>query len=179
MDDKEFLRFCYDEHKAELGQCDAIYQRAGFVLTAQTIVGGAVMALGNAGAFGQLFTRMDVFLYYMCAGLSIVGVLGSVIFLFMAVCPRRYPNLAPMTQWKKWKEEGQGTGTDGSGTTAWDSVVKCMTDRICEAQEVNAVKNENRRKAYKRAIVAIGVALFLMCAQGIFRFILQVEGILK
>jgi hypothetical protein len=179
MDDKEFLKFCYDEHKAELGQCDAIYQRAGFVLTAQTIVGGAVIALGNAGAFGQVFTRIDVFLYYISGGLSLVGVLVSVFFLFRGVCPRRYPNLAPMTQWKKWKEECQGTSNDGSGTTACDGVVKSMTDRICEAQEVNARTNENRRKSYRNAIVAIGVALFLMCAQGLFRFILQVEGFLK
>jgi hypothetical protein len=179
MDDKEFLNICYDQHKAELGQCDSFYQRAGFVLTAQTIVGGAVMALGNAGAIGQLFTRIDVFLYYFSAGLSIIGVLASVLYLFKGVCPRSYPNLATMAQWKNWRQECQATTIGGSGTPACDAVVKSLTDKICEAQEQNAVTNEKRRKAFRNAIVLVGVALCLMCSEGLFRFILQVEGILK
>jgi hypothetical protein len=175
MEDKEFFTLCYDQYKNELYQADNIIQRAGLILSAQAIIGGAAIALGRADAFSQFFTRLDVFFFYTAGGLALACVLVSATFLFIAVCPRGYPALAPMKDWESWRKSLCGTTSAPPDKEVLESLIK----KSCESQAANAASNERRRTAFKRAIIAVGVAMLLMSAEAVFRFILQVEGILK
>jgi hypothetical protein len=175
MEEKDFFTLCYDQYKNELSQADSIIQRGGLILNAQAIVGGAAIALGRAEAFSQFITRLDVFIYYTAAGLALASVLVSAAFLFYAVCPRGYPALAPMKEWESWRKGHCGNAIARPDKETLESLIR----KTCESQAVNAASNERRRKAFGRAIIVVAVAMLLMSVEAVFRFILQVEGILK
>jgi len=179
MNDKEFLDLCYDQYKYELEHCEAIYQRAGFVLTAQSVVAGATIYLGTAEAFEKLFTRIDVFFFYAAAALSLLLIVISVTFLFMAVCTRQYQALAPMAKWQNRRKELCGTETSQDSTLQQSQFIQDITERVCEADAQSKTNNEKRMTMFRISLVAVGVSMVLMCIEAVFRFILQVEGIVR
>ena len=179
MTDEEFFDICYDQYKSELEHCEAIYQRAGFVLTAESIVAGAVIALGSAEPFGKCFTTIEVCSYYLFASLSLLLVMVSVICLFFAVCPRKYSALAPLREWQRRRKEllsSQGPAGTNSGKSQF---VEEITTRVCESDATSKHTNEKRRQTFKISLLTVGLAMLFMCLEAVCRFVLQVEGLVK
>jgi len=179
MTDKEFFDICYDQYKSELEQCEAIYQRAGFVLTAESIVGGAAIVLGSAEPFGMFFKRIDVTAYYLLAAASLLLVMISVTCLFFSVHPRKYPALAALEEWQKRRKQLL-SAQSATGTASGESqFVEEITTRVCESDVSSKVTNEKRRRMFKFSLLTVGLATLFMCLEAVFRFVLQVEGFIK
>jgi hypothetical protein len=91
MNDKDFFDFAHGQYQADFDLSTALYPRAGIILTAQVVLGGAILSLGRHDLFRRLFERVDVFLYYVFAGVAVVFLILAVSKLIQTLFPREYP----------------------------------------------------------------------------------------
>ncbi len=65
---RDFYDLCYDQYKLEIDHADQIYQRAGVLLIVLPVLCGAAISVSRIDLLPRLFTRVDLFIYYIAAG---------------------------------------------------------------------------------------------------------------
>lgn len=165
MTDDEFRAFCYDQYKLSLSQNDELYRRAGLLLTALTVLGGATMALFDRHLLPDLLNTvrplywLTLRLYLAFLALAGVALVVSVIVLILTLLPRRYFEIAPLKAWLGWRDEyRQQLGSVDSlqpdhrsaavAQATHDAVVRMLS----EAQGNNSRLNSVRLRWFRRSV---------------------------
>ena len=178
---KEFYDLCYDQYKVSMRETDQIYQRVSFVLLVLTILGGITVKLGRIDIFDQLFTRVDVFLYYLSSLISYCMLMISILCVVLFALPRRkkYQNLGSMKAWKEWRDDyDEWLKKDNNDSTALDQVmIKKITKKLADAQANNAPINEKRRQYFHKSVLIASLTMVPIIIQASFYLILKIQGV--
>ncbi len=181
---KEFYELCFNQYELEMKEAEGIYQRAGVMLIVIPILSAVVIKVGRIDILNQLFTRVDIFIYYFTTLSAIVALAISVVCLFLCIYPCKYKTLANMNFWKEWRDEYQGylkrknNQADSSNEDELDiATFENIRQKIIEAQPVNAEINEKRSKAFKRSMLMAVIALAAIVLQATFYLILKIQGV--
>jgi len=182
MNHKEFFDFCYNQYRLEIEHSEAIYRKGAFLLTSQAVLGGMAYSLSNVKYVEDLlyvqdlFTRIDVLLYYTSTAAAFALVALSVIYMLKAVLPRPYPGIGVMPEWVEWREKMIcHIKSQSDGQKNLDCLFAQFVVRLAGVQKDSALKNESRRQKIRSAIIYASLALGCIALQGMFLFILRVR----
>jgi hypothetical protein len=181
MNEREFYELCYDQYKHEQNQTDAIYQRAGILLTSLPILGAAAYKLGRPELLPQCLTDLAVFLHLLGAAGAFGCLAVSGVFLVISICPRSYQSLPPMAEWDAWRqkyrEDLSKEGKEPDGEVLGNECLKLLTEKVVAAQSDYSRKNEIRRTSFQAAIISASIAMGAITVEGLFHLLLYYKGI--
>jgi hypothetical protein len=178
---KDFYELCYRQYEFEMKETDQIYQRVSFVLVFLSLLGTIIVKLGRIDIFGQMFTRVDIFLYYLFIVVAFLCLASSVTFGILFILPRKgkYKTIASMNLWQKWrkdyKEYLEKSGNQDEKTD--DALLHEITDKLAEAQANNAPINEKRRQYFYRCVLMSSLGIIPVSMQALFYLLLKLQGI--
>ena len=175
---QEFYKFCYDQYKIELDEAEKLYQKIGIMLIVLPVLASVIVKLGRVYLFGLLFTRIDVFIYYLasCASLLLVGV--SIGYAISCVYPRKYKRLENLQEWQEWKEKYEKYIKDADKKETIDeAMMRDICPRLAGAQTKNAPINEKRRQYFQKSVRAASIATVPIGIQAVFYLLLKIQGV--
>jgi len=178
---KDFYELCYRQYEFEMKETDQIYQRVSFVLVFLSLLGAIVYKLGRIDIFNQIFTRVDVFLYYLSVLVGVLTVGASVVFGVLFVLPRKgkYKTIASMKLWQKWRDDydkylKESGSEDEEVNTA---LLREITEKLAEAQANNAPINERRRQYFYRCVLMASLATVPISMQAFLYLLLKFQEV--
>lgn len=180
---RDFYELCYDQYKNEMAEAESLYQKAGIMLIVIPLIGSLMAALGRLDLLNHLFTRIDVFIFYLSFTVATSALAVSTFFVFLFVCPRSdYKTLASMDVWQNWRKEYKEFLEKQKQTHKSDDAIDvAMFENICprlaEAQPTNSKINEKRRKNFQRSVKTAAVAMAATGIQALFALFLNIQGI--
>ncbi|MDP6636150.1 MAG: hypothetical protein QGG42_14720 [Phycisphaerae bacterium] len=182
MNDEKFFEICFGQYRYEQQQADAIYQRAGILLTALPIIGAIAYKLGRPDLIPIWFSRVDIFLYLTAVTAAFGAVGTGTVFTILCICPRkRYGTLTLMQSWENWRNEYRekldDKGNPPSEKEIGEGCLQRMKERILEAEKSHAALNERRRQYFKYTIFSIGAATAAIAFEAFFHMLLYLQGI--
>ncbi len=175
-----FYHLCYDQYKLELQEADKLYQKGIIMLLVLPILGTVVARLGRIDLIGEMFVRVDVFLYYLFLCSAFFFFVVSVVYTVLCVCPRSdYKRLGAIIKWKKWREDYEKYLSDkpDSEKSVDDAMVEKICSNLAEAQTVNAPLNEKRRRHFKKSVQTVALGLISVLSAGLFYLLLRIQGV--
>jgi hypothetical protein len=179
---KVFYELCYRQYEFEMKETDQIYQRVSFVLVFLSLLGTIIFKLGKTDIFKQIFTRVDVFLYYLFIGVAIILLYSSVIFGILFILPRKgkYKTIASMNMWQKWRNDySEYLKQSGEQEEKLDdALLHEITDKFAEAQANNAPINERRRQYFYRCVLMAALGIIPVSLQAFLYLLLKLQGII-
>ena len=183
MNDKDFYTFVCDQYKAAFELSNAMYTRAGVILTAQVVLGGAAISLGRYDLVRRLFDRVDIFDYHMFALGAIVCVGLAIAQLIRTVLPRDYPKVVDMAAWRKWREDYSAdlkrtnpADQQANAETHASACLNGMLDRLIPATDNANQLNQERLLCLQRSIRLTAFGVAALAGQAVLAFILKVQG---
>lgn len=181
---KEFYELCYRQYEYELNETDQLYQRLSFVLVILSLLGTIIYKLGRIDIFNQLFTRVDVFLYYVCIVSCLLCLVCSTTFAILFAIPRKrkYKTIASMNLWQKWLNDYHEyiehiKKSDITNEKIGDALFHEITSKLAEAQSINAPINEKRRQYFYYSILIATTGFIAVFIQAFFYLLLKLQGI--
>lgn len=175
---RDFYELCYDQYKTELDEADKLYQKVGVMLIVLPVLSSVVVKLGRADLFGQLFTRVDVFIYYLASCLSLLLIAVSVVFAILCVCPRKYKRLGDLGGWQDWKEKYEEyIKKTKANETVDEAMMKEICPRLADAQTKNAPINEKRRQYFQKSVLVASFTTVPIAIQALFYLLLKIQGV--
>lgn len=178
---KEFFELCYRQYEFEMKETNQIYQKVSIVLVFLSILGTLIYNLGRIDIFTQLFSRVDVFLYYLFIMISLLLLGVSVFFAVLFILPRKkkYMTITSMKLWQKWRndyalyQKQTGSESEEMGIAFFQEI----TDKLVEAQANNAPLNEERRQHFYRCVLIASIAVIPVSLQALFYFLIKLQGV--
>ena len=182
MNDEKFFEICFDQYRYEQNQADAIYQRAGILLTALPILGAIAYQLGRPDLVLIWFTRVDICVYLTAGAIAFIALAVGGTFTLLSICPRKqYKSLPPMQAWEDWRnkyrKDFDGKDKPSDEKAIGEASLQHMKEKVLEAEKTYALLNEKRRKYFQYAIFSIGVATAGVALQAFFHMLLYLQGI--
>ena len=184
MDDKQFFEFAYDEYKADLALALSLYQRAGILLTAEVVLGGAAASLCRLDLLPRWSERTDILLMQVASAAVILCLMAGVTFLFAAAWPRDYPKLTKIVFWRQWRKEYWSTlveddskAEERNREALANATLEALVDRLADAQGVAAYTNQRRLQAFRWGTCCLALAVVALCVQSGFALLLKLKGI--
>ncbi len=182
--ERSFYELCYDQYTREKDETEGIYRRAGILLTALPILGAVTYGLGRTDLVPRLFTRVDVFLYYLAVLAAWLALATSVFFLVRSILLRTYSSLAPMKKWHGWIEEyrrkfpNEGKDlSDEDKSVIGAELIRSLIPLLADAQTHCSENNEHRRKLLKTAFSAAAIAIACIAGEAVFHVILHLQDV--
>jgi len=180
MNDTEFFEFCLDAYKHERDEADRLYTKMPIGITANMIIGGAIVYLLTGDYVGYLFTRIDAFAYYTAATITAALTAASIICLALSIVPRQYKHIGLPHMWAEWRKvaEAKMRATSDAYTDAQlqeyisEHTRAQLMNQLCQAAFENRQVSERRSSLFFRAICLTLVSLIPLLIQGIFLIIL-------
>jgi len=182
-DDRLFLDFCYDQYKIDLQDAETIYPRSSVLIGAITLLSGATVKLARLDLLVRWYEAPLFFFTAVSTGLIALLVVFSSASLLLAVYPRRYKRVAPMSKWREWREKyleiltEENASQSASHSTTSGQCVEYLTSALTAAQAENASLNEIRRKHYQRAVLTSVLMTIGVLLLAILRFCLFLGGV--
>ena len=182
---RNFYELCYDQYKLEMAEANSLYQKAGVMLVVLSLLGTIIVSLGRIDLVDLCFKRIDVFLFYFASVVAITLLSLSVIYLIQLSYPRsEYKTLKSMDAWQNWRsqyfdyeKDSKTEGADAEVASVDDEMFKQLCSRMAEAQAINSVINEKRRKKFQMSIKLSVISLLAIAIQALFGLILNLQGI--
>lgn len=185
---RDFFEFSQEQYRQEMKESAAHYQKGALMLILLPLLCTAIWNLGVTKPIHELFTRCDLLFYYLSVLVAVLSIIASWYFLFRLVNPRKYSTLENMDVWKEWREkyekylkelkayQNEGESEGDSLEAAW---MTNITEKLVEAQPVNAKINEERRIAFGRSVRAAAIAVAAIGFQAFLYFILTIQGVIN
>lgn len=184
MNDKDFYTFVCDQYKGAFDLSNALYARAGVILTAQVVLGGAAISLGRHDLVRRLFERVDICAYYFFAAAAAVCVGIAIIRLIRAVLPRDYPKVVDLAAWRKWRQDysaelkrADPTSPQSNAELHESACLNGMLDRLIPATDKANELNQTRLLFLQGSIRLTALGVAALAGQAVMAFILKVQGI--
>ena len=184
MTDKEFFAFAYDEYKADLALANTLYQRAGILLTAQVILGGAAVSLIRIDLLQQCLDHLDVFLLQISSATLVLCLLACITSLIASAFPRDYPKLNKVFFWQQWREQYWATlvaddpnDEPRNRRCLATATREALLSMLAEAQGMTAYINQRRLRAFQWGVRFLALAVAALVVQSIFALVLKLKGI--
>jgi len=175
---RDFYELCYDQYKTELDEADKLYQKVGVMLIVLPVLSSVVVKLGRVDLFGQLFTRVDVFIYYLASCLSLLLIAVSIVFTILCAYPRKYKRIGDLVGWQDWKERYEKYIKEiKANETVGEVMMKDICPRLADAQTKNAPINEKRRKYFQKSVLTASLATASIAIQALFYLFLKIQGV--
>ncbi len=156
-------------------ETDQIYQRASVVLILLPLLGVLTYNLGRIDILTQLFTRIDVFLYYLFTLMAYLFLGCSVVFAIFFTLPRKekYKGMRFMKVWlRKYKHQCL---TQRGGQKNEDVIFYKITKELTEIQANNEPINEKRRGYFHLCLLMASLAIGAIGLQAIFLLIIKIK----
>ncbi|MEI6055873.1 MAG: hypothetical protein WCR55_07420, partial [Lentisphaerota bacterium] len=129
----------------------------------------------------QIFTRVDVFLYYLSILTAFLLFGSSIAFAILFILPRKkqYKTIASMNLWQKWRNDyAEYLKASGNEIEKLDDALfQEITEKFAEAQANNAPINEKRRQYFYRCVFMASIAVIPVVLQSLFYLLLKLQGV--
>lgn len=175
---RDFYELCYDQYKAELDEAEKLYQKVGIMLIVLPVLSSLVVKLGRVDLLGQLFTRIDVFIYYLASFISLLLIAISVAFAIFCVYPRKYKRLGDLGDWQDWKEKYEAyIRKINANETIDEAMMRDICPRLADAQTKNAPINEKRRQYFQKSVLLASLTTVPITIEAFFYLLLKIQGV--
>jgi len=157
-------------------ETDQLYQRAGVVLILLPLLGVLTYNLGRIDILNQVFTRIDVFLYYLFTFISYLCLGCSVVFAILFILPRKeqYKGMHFMKGWLR-KYKYQHLKNRGKKQKSKNVIFYKITKELAKIQANNESINEKRRRHLYRCFLMASFAITVIGLQAILLFMIKVQ----
>ena len=184
MDDKEFFDFAYEEYKAELALAYSLHQRAGILLTAIVIVGGAAAAIARIELLGQTAPQWRVLCLHLATLFVVASLIAGVVFLFVTTLPRDYPKLGKAFFWCQWRQRYRAMLVDDdpdddqrNQSALASATLEAILQQVADAQTTAAWMNQKRLRSFYNGVCCLSVAVIGLGIEGLFAVLLKMKGV--
>jgi uncharacterized membrane protein YcjF (UPF0283 family) len=176
---RSFYELCYDQYKIELEEADKLYQKVTIVFILLPVLVGATVKIGTTNLVGQLFIRIDIFLYYLYTLIAWILIGVSAAFAILCVVPRTYKRIGDMEGWQNWRKRYQKYIDDTKAEETVDAaMIRDICPKLADAQTKNAPTNERRRKYFQRSVLIASISTIFIAMEGIMYLILKLEKLI-
>ncbi len=183
MNEREFLGFVVEQYNRAFETNDSIYSRAGLILTAQVVFGGALYSIARHDLLELALQRVDAFVYHAASLTSLGFLLAAAVHLFRAILPRDYPKIVDLSGWRKWREDLRShleqepkTAESDQSTSHEAKCAEAMRDRLIEATDKAVRLNQQRLQHIQKSIRYTAKAVFAMAVAALAAFALAAQG---
>jgi len=173
---RSFYELCYDPYKTELDEAEKLYQKVGVMLIILPVLSSLVVKLGRIDLLGQLFSRIDIFIYYLSFCISLLLIAVSVTFAIFCVFPRKYKRLGDLGDWQDWKEKYEAyIKKINANETIDEAMMRDICPRLADAQTKNAPINEKRRRYFQKSVLLASLTTVPIAIEAFFYLLLKIQ----
>lgn len=173
MDSKGFYQHSLEFYKIEVSETNAIYSFSAILLTAQTALGAAIVAVSSTKWIDSFSIRNPhVALYYLSVLMSFCALVIAFILFAKAIHLREYRAVKrPNALGKElgfFKEISNSESADNNQDRAMQSDVfrnkyDTLAKYLANAHEHNQITNEERRQWMSRSVKSMIASAGLLC----------------
>jgi hypothetical protein len=180
MMDNDFFDFCVDLYRHERDEADRLYMKLPLGISANVVIGGAVVFITSGKYIDNLFNQVEVLFYYSAAALSAIALTISSVLLAFSLVPRKYALMNEPTTWFRWRKEAEqrirDTDYEYSDEQIRDYVTQytkeALMQELAETTRVNRIINKRRTRYFVYAMWLTVASLAPLILQGVLDIIL-------
>lgn len=181
LNDEKFCDLVYREYRAEHAEIENVYKRYQVAVASIAALGAILGATTKPELLSLCWTRIDVFLYYLFAGLTGMCLVASGGCLIASIMPREFQTLNRLESWQRWRadyrDELAQLGYGGDDRSLVDAAVaratcEQATQRLAEATDWNVTKNRMKMKWFNYCFYLTVLSVALLGLQVVMQAIL-------
>ncbi|HCT46074.1 MAG: hypothetical protein CMJ35_04860 [Phycisphaerae bacterium] len=164
------LHFAMERWRDSEASTDRLHTKCVALATLALALTAATYSLLDVSVISELFERVDVFIYYLSAALSVFASIVVWCFVAAAMLPRsEYMNVAPVSRFAKKFESKEWTA---------DELIAAIVEKVGDCELVNREIDQRRMRQLKHAFHFALICATAVCLCGLFRDILAAGGVL-